>query len=249
MSDLPFLPLASRVNVNHQTDDGTRQLTRVEERGGPWDSFTLEPASLPALRSNLPITVVYKKVQGAWQQHLLIAESALLRRAGAKPGLGVYALHPFRGPKSLQGSKERLGEEIGHYGGAVVASAPTQRDAMEQVARLALQGFQYLFPVRVFGKTGWHVVNGEAQPVLPFLYRVNDVRGTQFLPKCRVSETGAFSALRVIPVLDLSKPLFDQAGSELSFDYGNLYWSVHSKLGTAELPLQIEARWAVQAVV
>ena len=132
MSDLPFLPLASRVNVNHQTDDGTRQppLTRVEERGGPWDSFTLEPASLPALRSNLPITVVYKKVQGAWQQHLLIAESALLRRAGAKPGLGVYALHPFRGPKSLQGSKERLGEEIGHLGGAVVASAPTQRDAM-----------------------------------------------------------------------------------------------------------------------
>ena len=250
MPDLPFLPLASRVNVNHQTDDGTRQppLTRVEERGGPWDSFTLEPASLPALRSNLPITVVYKKVQGAWQQHLLIAESALLRRAGAKPGLGVYALHPFRGPKSLQGSKERLGEEIGHLGGAVVASAPTQRDAMEQVAKLALQGFQFLFPVRVFGKTGWHVVNGEAQPVLPFLYRVNDVRGTQFLPKCRVSETGAFSALRDIPALDLSKPLFDQAGSELSFDYGNLYWSVHSKLGTAELQLHIEARWAAQAV-
>ena len=54
-------------------------------------------------------------------------------------------------------------------------------------------------------------MNGEAQPVLPFLYRVNDVRGTQFLPKCRVSETGAFSALRDIPKLDLSKPLFDQA--------------------------------------
>ena len=37
----------------------------------------------------------------------------------------------------------------------MVASAPTQRDAMEQVVRLALQGFQYLLPVRVFGKAGW----------------------------------------------------------------------------------------------
>ena len=57
------------------------------------------------------ITIIYRKANGAWLQHLLIAESALLRRAGAKPGLGVDALNPFRGPKSLQGSKECPGKE------------------------------------------------------------------------------------------------------------------------------------------
>ena len=53
--------------------------TRVVERGGPWDSIPLDPGSFPALQSTLPMTVVFRKDQGGWKSHLLIAESALLR--------------------------------------------------------------------------------------------------------------------------------------------------------------------------
>ena len=68
-------------------------------------------------KSSLPITIIYRKANGAWLQHLLmfllIPESALLRHAVAKPGLVVYAPRPFRGTKSLQGSKERRWLVIG----------------------------------------------------------------------------------------------------------------------------------------
>ena len=86
-------------------------------------------------------------------------------------------------------------------------------------------------------------MNGHETPVLPFLYRVNDSRGTQLLPKCHVSESGAFTAARDIPAIDTSKPLIDQAGSELSFDYGDLYWKIHSALGTAAMPIHVDAQW------
>ena len=152
MPSLPFLSLRLDPNVGVNGPNPPPP-TRVDERGGPWDSFTMDADSLPLLQSSLPLTIIYRKVNGAWLQHLLIAESALLRRAGAKPGFGVYALRPFRGPKSLQGSKERPGEEIGHYGGAVVASAPTQSEAMTQATSLALRGFQYLLPLRILTHT------------------------------------------------------------------------------------------------
>ena len=66
--------------------------TSIAERGGPWDSIPLDPADFPALQTTLPMTVVFRKGADGWKQHLLIAESALLRRAGAPPGLGVYAM-------------------------------------------------------------------------------------------------------------------------------------------------------------
>ena len=113
MPSLPFLSLrlAPNVGVNGPNPPPP---TRVDERGGPWDSFTLGADSLPLLQSSLPLTIIYRKVNGAWLQHLLIAESALLRRAGAKPGFGVYALRPFRGPKSLQGSNWPLARSVLH---------------------------------------------------------------------------------------------------------------------------------------
>ena len=63
-----------------------------------------------------------------WAQHVLVAESALLRRAGAPPGLGVYALRRFKGPRELTTPRARRveGDAIGSYGGAVVRHAPTQ---------------------------------------------------------------------------------------------------------------------------
>ena len=57
------------------------------------------------------------------------------------------------------------------------------------------------------------------------------------------SESGAFTVARDIPAIDLSKPLIDQVGSELSFDYGDPYWKIHSALGTAAMPIHVDAQW------
>ena len=93
--------------------------------------------------------------------------------------------------------------------------------------------------MRASGHSGWFVIDGSQQPVLPFLHRVNDVRGTPLLPRCVVSEMGLFAAARDILAMDMTKPLRKQATSELSFDYGEGYWSVHEQLGTSALPLDV----------
>ena len=83
MSNLPVLPP-----------------THVGERGGPWDSVALNPAFHPALHTTLPMTIVYVRDAAlGWLPYLLVAESTLLSRVGGPPGLGVYALKRFRGPR------------------------------------------------------------------------------------------------------------------------------------------------------
>ena len=209
----------------------------VGERGGPWDSVSLDPAFHPALQTVLPMVIVYiRDGTLGWLPHLLIAESALLRRAGAPRGLGVYALKRFRGPREPGGNN---GDEIGHYGGKVIASAPTQKDANKLAQSFVQQGHQYLMALRVQGHVGWHVVDGEERSVMPSLYRVNDPRGTPFATRCTVSEFGLFRAARDIPPLDWTRPLSEQAASELSFEYGAEYWDSHDLLGSADLPLTV----------
>jgi len=53
MPSLPFLSLrlAPNVGVNGPNPPPP---TRVDERGGPWDSFTMDADSLPLLQSSLP---------------------------------------------------------------------------------------------------------------------------------------------------------------------------------------------------
>ena len=75
MPSLPFLSLRLAPNVGVNGPNSPPP-TRVDERGGPWDSFTMDADSLPLLQSSLPLTIIYRKVNGAWLQHLLIAESS-----------------------------------------------------------------------------------------------------------------------------------------------------------------------------
>jgi len=187
------------------------------------------------------MTVVFRKDQGGWKSHLLIAESALLHRAGATPGLGVYALRKFRGPRELTvpRSREIPGDEIGFYGGAVVASAPSQLQADAMSNQLVLQGSTYLLTMRIQGHKGWHVVDGNLQSVLPFMQRINDPHGTTLLPRCMVSQMGLFTAAMDIPAVDLNKPLRGQARCELSFEYNDHYWEIHDRLGSESLPLDV----------
>ena len=211
--------------------------THAGERGGPWDSVTLSPAFHPALHTTLPMTIVYiRDTALGWLPHLLVAESALLSRAGAPRGLGVYALKRFRGPREADANN---GDVIGYYGGAVIASAPSQREANQQAQTFVRQGRQYLLSMRIPGHVGWHVVDGEQQSVLPLLHRANDSHGTPFVARCTVSDFGLFKAARDIPPLDWTRPLSEQAASELSFEYGSEYWETHGMLGTADLPLDV----------
>ena len=235
--------LPSLVRLPDTAPPPTPPPTRIVERGGPWDSTPLDPIYFPALQTTLPMTLVFRKGPNGWKQHLLIAESALLRRAGAPPGLGVYAMRRFRGPREVTVPRARLvpGDEIGHYGGTVVATAPSQRQADAMSNRLVMQGAQYLLIMRVHGHPGWQVVDGSQQPVLPLMHRVNDSHGTPLRPRCIVSETGLFTADRDITALDLTRPLRDQALSELSFDYREHYWNIHDRLASESLPLDVGA--------
>ena len=107
------LPTLSNLNVS---GDASQALTHVSERGGPWDSAALDPSFHPALQSTQPMTLIYLKDPTlGWLPYLLVAESALLRRAGASNGLGVYALKRFRGPREAGANN---GDQLGYYGGA-----------------------------------------------------------------------------------------------------------------------------------
>ena len=230
-------PLPSLSNLKSISGDANQSLTHVSERGGPWDSAVLDPTFHPSLQTTLPMTIVYSKdPQLGWLPYLLIAESTLLRRAGAPRGLGVFALKRFRGPREA-GAND--GDEIGFYGGDVVASAPTQLEAKERAQTLVRRGHQSLLTMRMRGRSGWLVVDGNQHSVLPFLNRVNDPRNTPFAPRCTVSDFGIFRAARDIPPLDWTRPLSEQAASELSIDYGKEYWETHDLLGSKALPLEV----------
>ena len=237
---MPHLPHLSKLDtraVLQPPPPAAPPPTHVGERGGPWDSIALDPSFHPALHTTLPMTIVYiRDAALGWMPYLLVAESALLSRAGGPRGLGVYALKRFRGPREPDANN---GDVIGHYGGTVLASAPSQQEANRQAQTFVLQGRQYLLTIRVQGHTGWHVVDGEQQSVLPLLHRVNDSRGAPLSPRCTVSEYGLFRAARDIPPLDWTRPLHEQATSELSFEYGDEYWQTHDMLGTADLPLDV----------
>ena len=214
----------------------------VGERGGPWEVVEFSAASFPMLQTALPSQIVYKRTDGEWTPHLLIAESCILRRVNAR-GMGVYALRRFRGPRevgSALGGRREAGDEIGWFGGAIVGAAPTRAEADERASSLVRQGRQALLTLRVAGKSGWFVVDGNENSVRPFLNKVNDPRGTQLAPRCEVSEFGCFRAARGIPAVDMTRPLWQQVGSELSFDYGEAYWGVHDRLGTSQMPLEVE---------
>ena len=52
-----------------------------------WDAVELRSERFPALQTSLPMVIVYKHHGGDWEPHVLIAESAILQRAGAPHGL------------------------------------------------------------------------------------------------------------------------------------------------------------------
>ena len=163
----------------------------------------------------------------------MIAESAIMNKAKVvQRGIGVYALKRFRGRKEKRGGltfKMLPGDEIGYYGGRVVAMAETKLVADRFGQALVWKNkndSRYLLTVDagVIGMEGYIVIDGEKDPVLPYLHRVNDPRGTELKARCAVDKYGLFTALVDIPALDMTIPLRKQSTCELSFEYGDKYW-------------------------
>ena len=213
----------------------------VPQRGGPWDVTTHEPSFFPLLGTRMPLAFIWRKSTTAdkgWQLTFLVAESAILQKAGAPKALGIYPCRAFKGPTTRGGND---GEELGHYGGQVLASEPTERLADAAALPFVRQGHAYLLTMRVTGQEGWHVCAGDLQSVLPFLFRVNDPKGTLLKPRCIITDFGCFRAARDLTPINLNLPLSEQASCELSFDYTQPYWDVHETLGTAEFPIDASA--------
>jgi hypothetical protein len=232
MAHLPYLSkLTIACDSTSNTDDAPHPPTHAPERGGPWKSVLMHHSAFPVLGGTLGMWLIYfKDHQLGWLPHLLVAESAILRRVNAPPGLGVYALQRFR-----------KGEDIGYYGGKVISSASSRTEAMAKAHELTLQGKEHLLAMRLREHRGWHVVDGAQDSVLPWLRLVNDPRGTRLQPRCILSEYGLLRADRDIAPLDWTRPLVDQVASELTLSYGEEYWKTHDALGTSDLPLHVDA--------
>ena len=149
---------------------------------------------------------------------LLIAPSALIPISDIKPGdtdarFGVFALANL--PRK---------QDVGLYGGKAIAWRPTRKHAVAEAKRINGQS-QHMLVVQGAGNgrrgKGWTVVEGSAKHHLPpLLHKLNTARGTRFANNCKFKETGRVTVVKAVPRLDLTRPLKEQARSELAVSYG-----------------------------
>lgn len=208
---------------------------RIPPRDGPWIVVDdIDPRSYPLL--DLPadaprLTIVYRGPH-PWEPWVMVAPSAVLsklpssRRRRCDPGMGLYALRRF--PKATIHREST----IGYYGGKVVGHGRTEREAIESIPP-ANRTSTYILAMQKHGHKGWLAVDGARDAVPPLLHRANDPRGTRYEPRCRVTPHGRFEPIMDIPLLDLKRPLRDQARSEITWSYGESYWNQHRAEGCA----------------
>ena len=198
--------------------NGEAHLPAGEWRAEPF-SEALAPGAGPHPGA---LTLLSRRTTGGgWRAELLIAPSELMRRAGAKSGRGLWSLRGLRGPR-FTGDR---GTPVGSYGGLIVARGPTRVAAAAAASPLARAGSRHLACVKV-GRE-WLVLDGLAEEPLPCMHCMNDPHGTSLTAACRLAESGAVTALRRVPALDLQRPFRDQPECELSLSYGRAYWAVH----------------------
>ena len=221
--------------------------------GTRYEVRDVDPADFPELQAeSLQLICRFDAQEDGFVPHLVAASpSALLEKAGAPAGPGVFAAAPFRGPRtvvSTDASRREPGSLLGHFGGRIVARAGSERAAEEACHDLVLnEGRRHLLVLQPPDATGFVVVDGNELSVLPSLQLVNDCRNTSFRPRCAVGKSGAFHAIRDIPALDFSRPLSTQAASELSIEYGDGYWRGIAALEAKEKQQRLAAAAAQAA--
>jgi len=169
---------------------------------------------------------------GDWKPWVLVVESCILRRVGAR-GLGLYAARGFK--------RDDL---VGAYGGAVVGTYGSRREALAspECARLVRRGHDKLITRRPRdGVPGVELVDGDQGGGPPFLHRINDPRGTRLQPNVALTPGGWIQVTqRRVPAFDLDKTLEENIHSELRVSYGDDYWDLHDVLGTQDYPIDVD---------
>lgn len=206
--------------------------------GDEWRSveYKSDHPSFVALGSELPIILIQRSMDGGWVDWLLAAESAVLRKVGAKKGYGLYALKPFRTgtfsqSESSSGRPLLQADEIGYYGGRVLYTAEKRERIHKwerEEGRPIIDGRRHLLPVKVKLRDGdsvWALVDGANRPALPFMHYANDNMNATRSPNCVVNQYGLFSAARNINPMDRTKPIEHNIQSELTWSYGEYYWN------------------------
>lgn len=197
---------------------------------GRWHTALLDPATAAPLLSAVPVYVVYKRTTHGWRPWLVLAQSVALTKVphhADDAGYGAWSLRQQNGPRA----RGEYGAAIGPYSGLIVARGPTEYAARLAVQPLVAGGARHLLCIKRGSE--WLVIDGavnEPESTTPQLGRSNDARNTGATPTCVTSVGGVVHARRRIPPLDLSRPLTEQADSELTWDYLTGYWGVHDPL-------------------
>ena len=223
----------------------------VTDTTAEWDVVTTEAVGFfndlnPALGQ---VEIVYRRALGGvggWEPYLLVAQSNAMRSIGIVHK-GLYALKAFRGPR-ITNLGQIPGDRIARYGGQVLGTFPNigSPAAIAAYTSWALEGRGSLLTYRVNPGEGMSVIDGYGSGP-PFLYRINDARGTARPVNVRVGQTGYAAAIRPIPAADLQAPnLASIAASELLMNYDGgtpgSYWNLQGTLGQDRNPVIFERR-------
>ena len=225
----------------------------VTDTTAEWDVVTTRAVGFAGdLNPTLgDVEIVYRRETGGggWEPYLMVAQSHALRSIGiTHPGL--YALKAFRGPRQTR-LGNAPGHRIGRYGGQVLGTFPDigSDDAKAAITKWAREGRGSLLTYRVNPGEGTSVIDGHGSGP-PFMYRINDARGTGRPTNVRFGETGYTTATRSIPAVDLEAPnLAAIAASELLVNYEaggrGSYWKLQQTLGQQNSPITFERALAV----
>ena len=197
-----------------------KQMLR-EARESEWDVVRLPPPLVPE-----PLVSVRRRApSGArWEPWVIAARSAILA-AVRQPGRGLYAARPFK-----------RGDVVGKYAGEVVGRFESRAAALasREADALVRAGHDKLITRHVSGQRGVELVDG-ASGGPPFLHYINDPRGTRLKPNVGLTDHGYIVVVQeAVPAFDLSKPIEENAKSELRFSYGSDdYWALVGRIGTS----------------
>lgn len=178
-----------------------------------------------------PIQCVFRRGRRGWEPWVVVAESAIMRRAG-KTGLGLYAARSFR-----------RDEYVGRYDGKIVGEYATRDEALASTAckRLVRRGKDKLITRRRREGPGVELVDGADGPP-PFLHRINDPRGSGKRSNVDLTPGGWIRIRqRRVPAFDIDRGVDDNIDAELRFSYGDDYWNLISHVGGAQLPVTLDS--------
>ena len=171
----------------------------------------------------MPVQLVWKRADLKWRRWVIVAESAVMRRAGWR-GLGLYAW-----------TRMDPGVVIGRYDGAACGREvkATDKDALEQLAAVYADRDCLLWrQVGVREGAVWLQMVDGAPAGPPFLQRANDGRG-QVSNNCVVRPSGDMCIDldgEGIDGLAMGRVGWGGAGaSEILWSYQADYWLHHNE--------------------